>query len=104
MILTNITQMSFKTDAEKDLIAKFAMNHPDWEKTILENDYTVFTLTKNHTFTPDDKVGVQCNCVNCVYAKTQTLSTGTEQLICEISSDWRVVHPADGCNHGKPIE
>jgi hypothetical protein len=43
-------------------------------------------------------------CENCSHAKKQTLSTGIEQLVCEISSDWKVVHPEDGCNRSNPIE
>lgn len=104
MILTNITQMSFRNSTEKDLIKKFATNHPDWVKEDVANDYTVFSLTRSHAFTPEDTVGSPCKCENCAHVKTQILSTGAEQLICELSSDWRVVHPTDGCNHGKPIE
>lgn len=43
-------------------------------------------------------------CENCSHAKKQTLSTGIEQLICEISSDWKVVHPDEGCSKADPIE
>lgn len=103
MIIKNIVEMTFDSDVEKHYIEKFRKDHPDWSEVTI-NNFVVFTHSKTNALSPDDRVGVACKCGNCLHAKTQTLSSGTEQLVCETSSDWRIVHPEGGCNFGSPIE
>ena len=100
MIITNKTEIAFNTDTEKDFIARFLKDHSDWERGEM-GKFTTFTKSKTHYLNPEDEYE-GCKCGNCTHAKTQTLSTGIEQLVCEISSDWHIVHPDEGCNRGTP--
>jgi len=102
MIITNKTEIAFNTETEKDFITKFAKENPTWTQEGL-GKFTIYSKTKIDFLNPDDK-NSYCRCEVCKHAKTQTLMSGDQQLICEISSDWRVVHPYQGCNYGATIE
>lgn len=100
MIITNKTEIAFNTETESELIPKFLEIYPDWTQDTLGKFLTLAHTHMSYFNAKGHEVVYACG--NCTHAKTQTLSTGIEQLICEASSDWRIVHPNEGCNKFSP--